>query len=854
MITMVFGLIFIFLFTENVPAESKSLLENVDLIVGIVVGIAAVIIAFLTYRANRKKKEKEGKAIVAGGDVATDEARIEKIEAGRDVIKDQAQLHKHYYIEKPPPVKALQFPVPPDLHNQTPPEENFVGRDEMLKTITKSYNDHDVHIGALIGWGGVGKSALVRQWYDSLEENKIHPDGIFWWGFYRNAYLEPFLNALLRYVSQGQIKPDTIKSTWEKVERIKEYVQRGAYLIILDGLEQMQKGQETGEQFGCMEHRECTEMLKFLCDTKTKGLCLITTRYPLTDIKDYEGKTYEKTEIERLGLGDARRLFKKVGIRGDPEDIDKVIEDYNGHALSLSLLANYLVADFDGDIRKARGIPPFHSDKEAGGKAHRVLLWYDKQLSEEQRSFMKIFSLFRTSVRDQDFDGVFRAKMESKMNQLLRDISPFSFKRMKDNLCDRRLISKGQDKIYTTHPLIKNYFESIFEDKDKKLCHKRIYEYIGSYAPERPETLEQMEPLFEQVYHGCAGGFYDDALDNVYWKKIQRGQKGFMVFTLGAWETDLSLIRNFFPKGEFSELPLVSKKSHQSWLLNSAGLALLCIGRPKEAEHLLVRRINLSIEDESWGAASVGYQNLADLQFRIGEIKKGLESAKGALEMAQEADSDESTVTSGAYLGHTLRLLGKNKEAGDRFRQGDELGRKTIGHWAYGIRGVLYADFLISTNEVTRAFQLTRASLDICRAQNWPSDISRCHRCLTAIERIKGNHKEAMAHLQEAVELARKVGMPELEIEAQLECGRLYLDKGEYRDAINAGNEVLRICERTGFLLYEPDAEVVLARAYLARKDFDQAKTFANSAHLKAKKMGYKLAEDDASNVLKEIQ
>jgi len=96
--------------------------------------------------------------------------------------------------------------------------------------------------------------------------------------------------------------------------------------------------------------------------------------------------------------------------------------------------------------------------------------------------------------------------------------------------------------------------------------------------------------------------------------------------------------------------------------------------------------------------------------------------------------------------------------------------------------------------------------------------------------------------------------MPELEIEALLEYGRLYLEKGEYKDAINAGNEVLKICQRTGFLLYEPDAEVILARAYLARKDSNQAKTFANSAHLKAKKMGYKLAENDASKVLKEIR
>ncbi|KPJ62817.1 hypothetical protein AMJ44_15155 [candidate division WOR-1 bacterium DG_54_3] len=149
---------------------------------------------------------------------------------------------------------------------------------------------------------------------------------------------------------------------------------------------------------------------------------------------------------------------------------------------------------------------------------------------------------------------------------------------------------------------------------------------------------------------------------------------------------------------------------------------------------------------------------------------------------------------------------------------------------------------------------LTGQNLEVSKRNNWVTIILGCHRCLAAIERIKENHKRAGVHLEKALELARKVGMPELEIEALLEYGRLYLEKGEYKDAINAGNEVLKICQRTGFLLYEPDAEVILARAYLARKDSNQAKTFANSAHLKAKKMGYKLAENDASKVLKEIR
>jgi hypothetical protein len=180
--------------------------------------------------------------------------KIEKQEAKRDIF----QAGRDIIIQQPSETEKLTFPFPPSLHNQTPPEPNFVGQKEMLETITDWYTNPKVRVGALIGWGGVGKSALVRKWYDNMESNNIKPDGIFWWGFYRNAYLEQFLNALLRYVSQGQIEPKTIKSTWEKTERIKEYIHQGTYLIILDGLEQMQKS-ASGDEFGKMIHRECND-------------------------------------------------------------------------------------------------------------------------------------------------------------------------------------------------------------------------------------------------------------------------------------------------------------------------------------------------------------------------------------------------------------------------------------------------------------------------------------------------------------------------------------------------------------------------------------------------------------------
>jgi len=401
--------------------------------------------------------------------------------------------------------------------------------------------------------------------------------------------------------------------------------------------------------------------------------------------------------------------------------------------------------------------------------------------------------------------------------------------------------------------LIKGYFESDFDEKNKKLCHKRIYQYFGEHAPEQPETLEEMQPLFEQVYHGCAAGLYDKVCDDVYLGEIYRRGEFFIYHKLGAWEVNLSLARTFFPEGDLSKMPRVSNKSIKSWLLNEAGLALLNMGRPKEAEEPIKRHNEIKIELKDWKNASVGYHNLAELQFRTGDLESGLESARNALDAAEEAKFDNYIWSSKAYLAWVLYLLGKGEEADNWFREADELEGKISGYRLYGLSGGFYADFLLSMKRIEETFELTKQNLEFCQRYNVVNDISRCHRCLGAIERIRGNHKEAIGHLQNAIEKARKVGVPDLEIEALLEFGRLHLDMERHEDAIRDAKEVLKICARTGFKLYEPEAEVVLGRVDMALNDLERAKTFAQSAYEKAIGMKYRWQEGDAAHLLGEI-
>jgi len=167
----------------------------------------------------------------------------------------------------------------------------------------------------------------------------------------------------------------------------------------------------------------------------------------------------------------------------------------------------------------------------------------------------------------------------------------------------------------------------------------------------------------------------------------------FITHKRGAWEIDLSLAKTFFPEGDFLQMPLVSNKGAQSWLIATAGLALLVTGRPKAAEELFIRKTDLQIEEKDWKNASIGYQNLAELQFRTGE----LEFSRLHLDMkrGEDATRDANEVLKiCAWTGFKLyepeaeRVLSKAYLALKELEQA-----KTFAHSAYkkeGLVEVLY--------------------------------------------------------------------------------------------------------------------------------------------------------------------
>ena len=134
----------------------------------------------------------------------------------------------------------------------------------------------------------------------------------------------------------------------------------------------------------------------------------------------------------------------------------------------------------------------------------------------------------------------------------LSGMSEAAWLRLLEGLRRLKLIaaeSRHRPDVLDAHPLVHEHFGEQLRRANAaawREAHGRLYEYYKGRAPERPDTLEAMAPLYAAVAHGCAAGRHQEALDEVYWQRIQRRDEFFNTHKLGALGAELAVLAGFF--------------------------------------------------------------------------------------------------------------------------------------------------------------------------------------------------------------------------------------------------------------------------------------------------------------------
>jgi serine/threonine protein kinase len=438
---------------------------------------------------------------------------------------------------------------------------NVFGREEDIAILDDAWANRDVNVVTIIAWAGVGKSTLVNHWLRRMAAEQYRSAQlVFGWSFYRqgtsgqSSSADEFFDAALAWFGD----PDPrIGTAWEKGERLAKLIANRRTLLVLDGLEPLQN--PPGPQEGRLREASFQALLRELA-AFNKGLCLITTRLPVADI-DYHGRTTAlRLDLEQLSSAAGAKLLGALGVKGQEAELQTASDEFGGHCLALTLLGSYLSDAYSGDIRRRKEVSErLANDVRQGYHARKVMESYQTWFGEgPELSVLRILGLFDRPVDEKALGALLRVPAICGLTESLADLSPAEWRALLAKLRRARLLT-GEDPIspghLDTHPLVREYFgEQLRTQRTEtwKECNRRLYHHYRELAPQLPDSLRAMEPLFLAVICGCNAGLFREVLHEVYIPRIQRGDAFFAANVLGARGTLLSVLAHFFEQGRWA--------------------------------------------------------------------------------------------------------------------------------------------------------------------------------------------------------------------------------------------------------------------------------------------------------------
>jgi tetratricopeptide (TPR) repeat protein len=745
--------------------------------------------------------------------------------------------------------RMMASPQPEDSHHRfkpLPPEfitisrlpatsAGFLGRRRELKRLDDAWKDDKIRVVCLVAWGGVGKTALVKEWLERMgEDNFRGAERVYAWSFYsqgtredRQVSSDPFINDALIFFGD----PDpTQGDQWEKGRRLAGLIRRYKTLLILDGLEPVQypPGDRQDKRQGGLKDQSMQALLKELCGSQP-GLCVVTSRLKVADLRHAENRSCLCLELSHLPPDTGVRLLKKLEIEGTDRELKEAVQEYDGHALALRLLAGFLKAVHKGDIRKRDLVPRLSADEEEGRHAERVMKAYETFLSgTPELNILYILGLFDRPAPPGAIDALCHLPIIEGLTDALPSPDDAKYKYALSHLRDLHLLAPPESHREDTldcHPLVREYFAARLQHTHQKAwteAHRRLYHYYKNLPEkEQPDTLEEMDSLFAAVAHGCRAGLHTKAWEEVYWDRIKRGNEHYSTSKLGAFGADLAALAGFFEKPWKEPSPNLSEH-RQALVLNLAGFRLRALGRLREAAEPMAAGLAARIKQKNWKEAAKDAGNLSELWLTLGAVNRAVEYARQGVDYADRSGDGFQKYGKRTALADGLHQAGQAVEAEELFRQAEAMQKEEQPDYPflYSPRGFKFCDLLLSRGRYKEVLDRAKQTLEWYSQASGASLLSfaldylslgRAH-MQEALDGGSGDFERAAGFLDQAVTGLREAGAQEFITRGLLARAGLYREMGDYEKAWADLQEAQEIAERGDMKLHLTDYHLEAAR------------------------------------------
>lgn len=528
------------------------------------------------------------------------------------------------------------------------------------------------------------------------------------------------------------------KDEIEKARLLARCLQQQPCLLILDGLEPLQYSQNLAAMNGELQDSALKEFIACFRRTAGKSFVLFSSRQPLVELKKWQSDNFLSLDLKTLPNHDGEKLLESLGVIGNKNELRTISQDLNGHALSLVLMGHLLTEHHQGDCRYANELPPLtsaHGDSNAEKDSHhalRVLDYYDSLQDAASRCFLQLLGLFYRPMNAAE-----KAVLIANSNHAepLRALTEKQWHMVELQLEESAVLlgKKGQFTRleWDSHPIIRSYFGQKFKEnfhEGFKQANKVLFNFYQK-IPEKefPNTLDEIQPLYRSVMHGCLAEDYLQAFE-IYWKRICRNNSEdsdayYSLYNLGAYSQDLTVLMAFLPSGwrQIPEKGLI--RDYYAELLGIAAFCLMSLGRLKDAIEPSIASIELFANVEDWKNAAITTQNLVDLSLSLGHLEQAHITAQQAIEYAEKSNDIYQQIRGESYLATVLHRKGNLSESHKHFKLAEALEPQRGRSYLTAQSGFWYCTLL----------------LDSSRDENTLQDITtRSESCLKF--QIKNNH------------------------------------------------------------------------------------------------------------------
>ncbi|HJR08940.1 MAG TPA: DUF4062 domain-containing protein [Pyrinomonadaceae bacterium] len=746
---------------------------------------------------------------------------------------------------------------------------DLFGRDEKLKQLDEAWDSQDTHILSLVAWGGVGKSALVNHWLGAMaRDNYRGAERVYAWSFYsqgttdRAASADQFIEAALTWFGD----PDPNKgSPWDKGERLARLVGAHRTLLVLDGLEPLQH--PPGADEGRLKDQALQSLLRGLA-ASNKGLCLISTRVPVTDLSSFEGSTTTRIDLEHLSPEAGAQVLTAQGVKGTQTELEQASTEFGGHSLALTLLGSYLSDVYGGDVSRRTEVSDLEGDVRYGGHAQKVMASYEKWFGEgAELSVLRMLGLFNRPADKDAINALRAAPAIPDLTDALQGLNEQKWQQVLSRLRRAKLLavpSPNQSSTLDTHPLVREHFGQQLKQTDPDAWREgnsRLYEHLRDTTKEFPKTLEDMAPLYAAITHGCAAGRHQEALDEVYWRRVQRGKEAFSTKRLGALGVELTVLNSFFDSPWQQPVSGLTETA-RSYVLSEAGFVLRSLGRLKESTQPTQSSLEAYISQKNWEAAAIMTNNLSETYLIIGDLSQALIYAQYSVNYADQSGVTFLSMSCRTTLADTFHQAGRSSEAEDVFSEAEKMQKERQPEFPllYSVQGFQYCELLMNRGNYKevedRAGQTLRWAMRHGSLYSIALDYLSMGRAylLQAQREATTDFAKATDYLKRAVDGLRQAGTLLFLPQGLLARTELYLVTGELNRAQADLDEAMSIAQRGSMGLHEADCHLGYARLYLARGEKERARASWEKAREMIERMGYHRRDRDVEEIGRELE